>query len=81
MPKHRQPIHPHGTYFLHGDGRPRQVRILDIGIGPRAGKIHVHDGRTRFWIEARHLHRSPRTPRADGTGRHKTRRPRNPLGL
>ena len=69
MPRHRHPIHPLGTYFLHGDGRPRQVRILEVGKDRKAGKVHVHDGRTRFWIDTRHLHRSRTVPRREGTGR------------
>ena len=67
MPRHRHPIHPLGTYFLHGDGRPRQVRILEVGRrGRQEGKVHVEDtsrGRTRFWIAAEHLSRSAKPPR------------------
>lgn len=59
MPKHRHPIHPHGEYWLHGDGRPRPVRVLEIGTPDRkAGKVHVYDGRTRYWVPRRALSRS-----------------------
>ena len=63
MPRYRHPIHPLGTYYVHGDGKPRQVRILEVGKDRKAGKVHVHDGRTRFWIAAEHLSRSVKPPR------------------
>ena len=68
MSRYRHPIHPLGTYYVHGDGRPRRVRILEIGKDRKAGKVHVHDGRTRFWIAAEHLSRSAKPAPAPKLG-------------
>lgn len=71
--KARHPIHRFGTYYLHGDGKPRQVAILDIDRDK--GRVKVRDRASVYWIASEHLRRSakpaprPRSAPLVGFGR------------
>lgn len=64
MPRTRHPIHPLGTYYLHGDGKPRRIHILQIGSVDR-DQVRIRDRGSIYWVHQSHLRRNPRpAPRA-----------------
>lgn len=63
MTRYRKPLHPHGEHWLHGDGRPRLVKVLEVGANAQLGKVKIRDRASVYWIDAKHVTRSAKAPR------------------